>query len=56
MELGRGGYCDWRGGRGCEDLVQVRDAEIHPGHQQQPRVLRLLVTRQSGDHMREEMQ
>ena len=55
MELGRGGYSDWWGGRGGEDLVQVRDAEIHSGHQQQPRVLRLLVTRQSGEHMREEL-
>ena len=48
MELGRGGHRDWGRGRGGEDLVQVGDVEVHPGHQHQPRVLRVLVTRQSG--------
>ena len=49
MELGRGGHRYWWRGRGCEDLVQVGDAEVHPGHQQQPRVLRLLVPGQPGE-------
>mgnify|MGYP001416204177 CR=1 FL=1 len=49
MELGRGGHRDWWRGRGGEDLVQVGDAEVHPGHQQQPRVLRVLVPGQPGE-------
>ena len=54
VELGRGGHRDWGRGRGGEDLVQVWDAEVHPGHQHQPRVLRVLVTRQPGGGNRTE--